>query len=76
MEADMKFNITLFYDPEYKGYVVEALELPGCVSQGKTVEEAIENIKDAIKGYVAVESEMGHELPSYETVLLGEVKVG
>lgn len=72
----MRFKITLFYDHEYKGYVVEVLELPGCVSQGKTIEEAIENIKDAIKGYVEVEREMGHEIPFYDTVLLGEVKVG
>lgn len=72
----MKFNINLFYDPEYEGYVVEVLELPGCVSQGKTVEEAIENIKDAINGYIEVEKEMGREIPSYDTVLSGEVRVG
>ena len=72
----MKFNISLFYDPEYEGYVVEVLELPGCVSQGKTVEEAIKNIKDAINGYIEVEKEMGREIPSYDTVLSGEVKVG
>lgn len=33
-------------------YVVECLDLPGCVSQGKTREEALANIKDAISGYL------------------------
>ncbi|MFV1974861.1 MAG: type II toxin-antitoxin system HicB family antitoxin [Candidatus Scalindua sp.] len=32
------------------GYVVHCPAVPGCHSQGNTIEEAIENIKDAIKG--------------------------
>ena len=35
-------------------WVVECPSLPGCVSQGRTKEEAIANIKEAIRGYVAV----------------------
>lgn len=38
--------------PGDDGYwVVEVPSLPGCVSQGKTEQEAIENIKEAIHGY-------------------------
>ncbi len=33
-------------------FVVECPSLPGCISQGKTRKEAIENIQDAIKGYL------------------------
>ena len=33
-------------------FVVECPSLPGCVSQGKTRKEALENIQDAIKGYL------------------------
>lgn len=33
-------------------YVAECPSLPGCISQGKTKEEAIENIKKAIEGYI------------------------
>jgi predicted RNase H-like HicB family nuclease len=32
------------------GYVIHCPAIPGCHSQGHTIEEAIENIKDAIKG--------------------------
>jgi predicted RNase H-like HicB family nuclease len=35
---------------EDSGYVVHCPAIPGCHSQGNTIEEAIENIKDAIKG--------------------------
>lgn len=33
--------------------VAECPTLPGCISQGKTRKEALENIRDAIKGYLA-----------------------
>lgn len=34
-------------------FVAECPSLPGCISQGKTRDEAIENIKEAIRGYIA-----------------------
>ncbi len=40
--------------PGEDGYwVAECPSLPGCISQGKTKEEAIANVKEAISGYVA-----------------------
>ena len=51
----MRFQVIFTYDPEYKGYVADVPELPGCMSQGKNFDEAIENIKDAIKGYLYVQ---------------------
>ncbi len=47
----MKFRILLEQD-EDKIFVAECPSLPGCVSQGETRDKAIENIKDAIKGYL------------------------
>ncbi|MEA5593031.1 type II toxin-antitoxin system HicB family antitoxin [Rivularia sp. UHCC 0363] len=46
--------ISIVFDSEIRGYVAEVAELPGCVSQGKTLDEAVENIKDTIKGYLYV----------------------
>ncbi|HEY4699576.1 MAG TPA: type II toxin-antitoxin system HicB family antitoxin [Nitrososphaerales archaeon] len=34
------------------GFVVRCLELPGCLSEGKTEDEALRNIEDAIKLYL------------------------
>jgi predicted RNase H-like HicB family nuclease len=65
-EINMDFKVILEYDPEYEGYVIECPALPGCVSQGKTKEEALENIKDAIKGYL--ESLKKHNEPLPEVV--------
>jgi len=73
-----KYGVVFYRDEEYDGYVAEAIGLPGCVSQGKTMEEAVENIKDAIAGYVLVEKKhgrlKGNHLPAQ--YFLGEVAVG
>lgn len=50
------FHVVIEQD-EAGWFVVECPALPGCMSQGKTREEAIENIKDAIAGWLAVEDE-------------------
>lgn len=50
----MKFRVIVRGDPEDGGYVVSCPAIPGCHSQGETVEEALENIKDAISGCIEV----------------------
>jgi predicted RNase H-like HicB family nuclease len=42
----------LIYTDEDNRWVAECPSLPGCVSQGETREETIENIKEAIEAYV------------------------
>ena len=42
-------------------FVAECPSLPGCVSEGKTRQEALRNIKDAVKGYL--ESLKKHDEP-------------
>lgn len=49
-----KYNVILHADTEDGGYWIECPALPGCASQGDTVEEALEMIKDAIKGYTEI----------------------
>jgi len=45
----MKFNITIERDDEGR-YVAECTDLPGCLSEGETLEETMENISEAIIG--------------------------
>lgn len=44
-----------------EGYSVHCPGLPGCWSQGATEEEAIENIRDAIREYLEVARELASE---------------
>jgi predicted RNase H-like HicB family nuclease len=61
-----KFKIYLEYDPEYEGFVADVPSLPGCMSQGKTEAEALENIKDAIRGYLKTIKKHKRTVPSEE----------
>ena len=45
----MKFNITIERDEDGR-YVAECTDLPGCLSEGETLEETMENISEAIVG--------------------------
>jgi predicted RNase H-like HicB family nuclease len=56
----MKYRITIEED-EDGAFVAECPSLPGCISQGKTRKEAIDNIQDAIRGYL--ESLQKHNEP-------------
>jgi len=53
----MKFQVIIQEDSEDGGYNVSCPALPGCHSQGETIEEALANIKDAICGCVEVRNE-------------------
>ena len=44
-------------------WLAEVPSLPGCLSQGETKNEALENVKDAIQGYIAVLEEDGRPIP-------------
>ncbi len=57
----LNFNITLDRD-EDGAWVVECPAIPGCVSQGGTREEALENIEDAIRLCLEVRAELGLQL--------------
>ncbi|KCZ70735.1 hypothetical protein ANME2D_02759 [Candidatus Methanoperedens nitroreducens] len=61
----MRFKVVLEKDEEVGGYVVSCPSLPGCFSQGETVEEALENIKEAIQA--CLESLAEDEIKSYLT---------
>lgn len=58
MTKKLSYLIELTYDKDYKGYVADVVNLYGCMSQGKTKKEALQNAKKAIKAYMeAIEKE-------------------
>jgi predicted RNase H-like HicB family nuclease len=66
----MKLLVTL--DPDETGMIVaECPAIPGCVSQGRTEPEALENIREAIIG--CLEARLANNMPL--TVVVREVEV-
>jgi predicted RNase H-like HicB family nuclease len=66
----MKFLITITQDEDGM-FIVECPALPGCVSQGRTRAEALENIREAI--LLSLETRKAHGLPT--TIEVAEVHV-
>jgi len=62
----------VLYPGEDGYWVAECPSLPGCVTQGKTKEEVITNMKEAIQGYVAALEEDGLPVPAerFETLVV------
>ena len=56
-------QVILIPDDEVGGFTVEVPSLPGCISEGDTVEEALANIKAAINLYINVLTEDGKPVP-------------
>ena len=75
METVVEYDVVLI-PAEEGGYTVIAPSLPGCISEGDTEAEALENIKDAIKGWLAVAESRGLYVPSPDTSRLKLATVG
>jgi predicted RNase H-like HicB family nuclease len=72
----MRFRVVITWDEEYRGYVVDVPSLVGCMSQGRTLDEALANVKDAIKGWMVAEGRKGAlDLAEDKEMFLGEVTV-
>ena len=72
----MNYKVIIMYDKEFEGYVVDVPALTGCMSQGKTIDEALENIKDAIRGWLHVEKKHNRSQENeISELLIGEVTI-
>jgi antitoxin HicB len=59
---NLKYPITLYPDAE-GGYVSEIKDLPGCFTQGETLEETLSNIEDARQLWLEIAYEYGDRIP-------------
>lgn len=59
---ELNYPITI-YRAEEGGYVAEIEDLPGCITEGETLEEVIQRIEDARKAWIQIAYEDGIEIP-------------
>ncbi|MDB9421215.1 type II toxin-antitoxin system HicB family antitoxin [Microcystis aeruginosa CS-563/04] len=69
----LKYPITIYPDDQ-GGYVSEIKHLPGCFTQGETIEETLANIDDARKLWLETAYEYGDHIPLPSTNIMGEVE--
>jgi predicted RNase H-like HicB family nuclease len=70
---DLTFAVVIEADAD--GYFVSCPALQGCYSQGNTYEEAIENIKDAIRLHIEDRLADGEEIPQSASISLSTVEI-
>jgi predicted RNase H-like HicB family nuclease len=70
-----QFTLPIVLESDADGYFVSCPALQGCYSQGDTYEEAVANIKDAIRLHIEDRLASGEEIPERVSVSLSTVEV-
>lgn len=58
-----RYTVLLLPDAEEGGYTVRVPSLPGCITEGDSLDEAIENVKEAIALYLEALEKLGETAP-------------
>ena len=59
-----KYEIVIYWSEEDGSFIAEAPELPGCMADGKTYEEAVKNIHVITDEWIKTAKELGREIPA------------
>jgi predicted RNase H-like HicB family nuclease len=70
-----QLTLPIVVEADSDGYFVSCPALQGCYSQGETYEEAVENIKDAIRLHMEDRLADGEDIPEHVVVSLSTVEI-
>jgi len=73
-ERGMEYTI-IIYEAEEGGYWSKVPSLPGCGSQGETLDEVIANTREAIESHITALREDGQEVPTEAASMYSRIKV-
>ncbi len=63
MKDEIKYEMVIFWSEENDAYIAEVQELPGCMGDGKTYEDAIKNTLTVIREWIETANEFGRKIP-------------
>ncbi|MBE0610841.1 MAG: type II toxin-antitoxin system HicB family antitoxin [Dehalococcoidia bacterium] len=66
----MRYALVLSWSEDDQAFIVEVPDLPGCISDGATYEEAVRNAQEAMAAWIEVARELGREIPQPTSRLL------
>lgn len=70
-----KYHFSIVIEQDKNGYFVFCPEIQGCYSQGATYEEALENIRDAIRLHLEDRISAEEDLPETKSISLSTIEV-
>lgn len=59
-----KYELIIYWSAEDDAFIVEAPELPGCMADGKTYQEAVSNVEVVIREWIEISQELGRPIPA------------
>lgn len=59
----IKYEIIIYWSAEDEAYIAEVPELPGCMADGMTYQEALSNVEVIIKEWIETAKELKHPIP-------------
>ena len=59
-----KYEVIVYWSEEDEAYIAEAPELPGCMVDGATYEEALRNVQTVISEWIETAKRLGREIPA------------
>ena len=58
-----KYEVIIYWSPDDESFIAEVPELAGCMSEGKTYEEALKNVQSIMSEWIQTARELGREIP-------------
>ncbi len=58
-----KYEIIIFWSDDDQAFLAEAPELPGCIADGATYQEALVNVEKIIQEWIEIAKELGRPIP-------------
>jgi predicted RNase H-like HicB family nuclease len=59
----IKYELIIYWSGEDQGFIVEVPELPGCMADGETYEQAVANARQVIEEWIETTRELGRPVP-------------
>ena len=63
MQEDIKYELIIYWSEDDEAYIVEVPELSGCMADGRTYNEAIQNALIVIEEWIDTAKELGRDVP-------------
>ena len=63
MAISIKYELIVYWSEEDQLFIVDVPELPGCMADGETYEQAVTNARQVIEEWIATAQELGRPIP-------------
>ena len=62
----LRYEINLYWSEEDKAFIAEVPELPGCAADGRSYQEALQNVETIMQEWIETAKELGRTIPEPE----------